>query len=44
MKEQLEKTATELGWDIQVYINYTNFSLLPHMGPDFYEMGYVIHT
>jgi len=44
MKEQLEKTATELGWDVQVHINYTNFSLLPHMGPDFYEMGYVIHT
>lgn len=44
MKEQLEKTAIELGWDIQIHINYTNFSLLPHMGPDFYEMGYVIHT
>lgn len=44
MKKLLEKTAEELHWDIEVYINYTNFSLLPHMGPDFYEMGYVIHT
>ncbi len=44
MKEVLEKTAKELNWDLQVDINYSNFSLLPHMGPDFYEMGYVIGT
>jgi len=44
MKDILEKTAKELSWDIQVDINYTNFSLIPHMGPDFYEMGYVIGT
>ncbi|MCD6447199.1 MAG: DegV family EDD domain-containing protein [Candidatus Marinimicrobia bacterium] len=44
MKDILEKTAEELNWDIQVDINYTNFSLIPHMGPDFYEMGYVIGT
>ncbi|MBW6458551.1 MAG: DegV family EDD domain-containing protein, partial [FCB group bacterium] len=42
MKNLLEKTAAELGWDLHVDINYSNFSLLPHMGPDFYEMGYVI--
>jgi len=44
MKDVLEKTAEELNWDIQIDINYSNFSLLPHMGPDFYEMGYVIGT
>ena len=44
MKAQLEKVAEELAWEIEVHIHYTNFSLLPHMGPDFYEMGYVIHT
>ncbi|MEA2078082.1 MAG: DegV family protein [Candidatus Marinimicrobia bacterium] len=44
MKELLEKAAEELNWDLQVDINYTNFSLIPHMGPDFYEMGYVIGT
>lgn len=44
MKEILEKTAKELNWKLQVDINYTNFSLIPHMGPDFYEMGYVIGT
>ena len=44
MKDILEKTAKELNWDIQVDINYTSFSLIPHMGPDFYEMGYVIGT
>lgn len=44
MKTLLEKAAEELEWEIVVYINYTSFSLMPHMGPDFYEMGYVIHT
>lgn len=44
MKEQLQKTAEKLGWKMEVYIHFTNFSLIPHMGPDFYEMGYVIHT
>ncbi len=44
MKELLMNTAEDLNYDIEVYINYSNFSLLPHMGPDFYEMGYVVHT
>jgi DegV family protein with EDD domain len=44
MKELLQSAAEDDGWDIEIYINYSNFSLLPHMGPDFYEMGYVIHT
>ncbi len=44
MKAQLERASEELGWDTKVYIHHSNFSLLPHMGPDFYEMGYVIHT
>lgn len=44
MKELLYSAAEELGWHLEVYINLTVFSLLPHMGPDFYEMGYVIHT
>jgi len=44
MKEVLYSAAEELGWHLEVYIHLTNFSLLPHMGPDFYEMGYVIHT
>jgi len=44
MEQLLMKTAEDLNYDIEVHINYSNFSLLPHMGPDFYEMGYVIHT
>ena len=44
MKGLLEKAAAELKWDLHVEINYSNFALLPHMGPDFYEMGYVIGT
>jgi DegV family protein with EDD domain len=44
MKNLLERTAGELSWNLHVDINYSNFSLLPHMGPDFYEMGYVIGT
>ncbi len=44
MKELLLRTAEESGWEVEVHINYTNFSLIPHMGPDFYEMGYVIGT
>ncbi len=44
MKDLLEKTANELTWNLHIEINYTGFALLPHMGPDFYEMGYVIGT
>jgi len=44
MKELLLRVAEESGWEVEVNINYTNFSLIPHMGPDFYEMGYVIGT
>ena len=44
MQELLNSAAEEQGWHLEVYIHLTNFSLLPHMGPDFYEMGYVIHT
>ena len=44
MKELLLSAAEDNGWDVEIYINFSNFSLLPHMGPDFYEMGYVIHT
>ncbi|MFA6617539.1 MAG: DegV family protein [Candidatus Neomarinimicrobiota bacterium] len=44
MEQALEKAAEDFGWKIEVHIHFTNFSLIPHMGPDFYEMGYVIHT
>ena len=44
MKELLYAATEELGWHLEVYIHLSSFSLLPHMGPDFYEMGYVIHT
>ncbi len=44
MKDLLEKTAGELGWRLHIEIHYSSFPLLPHMGPDFYEMGYVIGT
>ncbi|MCK4814101.1 MAG: DegV family EDD domain-containing protein [Candidatus Marinimicrobia bacterium] len=44
LKKMLEAAAEELGWDVHIEINYASFALLPHMGPDFYEMGYVIGT
>ena len=44
LKDLLYQAAEKYGWDIRVDINFSNFSLLPHMGPDFYEMGYVIGT
>lgn len=44
MEKLLQDAGKNYGWDVEVAINYSNFSLLPHMGPDFYEMGYVIHT
>ena len=44
MKKLLETTAEELGWDLYFELNYSNFAHMPHLGPDYFEMGYVIGT
>lgn len=44
MKKKLEDAAAEFGWDLYVEINYSNFAHMPHLGPDYFEMGYVIGT
>jgi DegV family protein with EDD domain len=44
MKNKLEEAAKELGWDLYVEINYSTFAHMPHLGPDYFEMGYVIGT
>ncbi len=44
MKGKLEEAAEEAGWDLYVEINYSTFAHMPHLGPDYFEMGYVIGT
>lgn len=40
LKERLES----LDIPIKIEIHYTNFSNMPHAGPDFYDIGYTIHN
>lgn len=44
MKKLLESAADELDWDLFFELNYSNFAHMPHLGPDYFEMGYVIGT
>lgn len=44
MKNLFEAAAEELGWDLYFEMNYSNFAHMPHLGPDYFEMGYVIGT
>lgn len=44
MKKLFENAAEELGWDLYFELNYSNFAHMPHLGPDYFEMGYVIGT
>ena len=44
MKKLLEKAAEENGWELYFELNYSNFAHMPHLGPDYFEMGYVIGT
>ena len=44
MKKLLETAAEELEWDLYFELNYSNFAHMPHLGPDFFDMGYVIGT
>jgi len=44
MKKIFEDAAEELGWDLYFELNYSNFAHMPHLGPDYFEMGYVIGT
>lgn len=37
-----KKLVEEQTWEASIEIHYTNHSNLPHEGPDFYEIGYVI--
>jgi DegV family protein with EDD domain len=45
--EHLKILVTTLGENIGIYtdieIHYTNHSNMPHAGPDFYDIGYIVH-
>jgi hypothetical protein len=41
--EQLRSMILEKGWDASVEIHYTNHSNMPHEGPDFYDIGYIVY-
>ncbi len=41
--EDLKRQVESLGVDTRVEIHYTNHSNMAHIGPDFYDIGYVIY-
>lgn len=41
--QQLKNMILETGWDASVEIHYTNHSNMPHEGPDFYDIGYIVY-
>jgi DegV family protein with EDD domain len=41
--EHLRSAILESGWDAEVEIHYSNHSNMPHEGPDFYDLGYIVH-
>jgi DegV family protein with EDD domain len=41
--EHLRSMILARGWDASVEIHYTNHSNMPHEGPDFYDVGYIVY-
>ena len=41
--EQLRDMILGMGWEASVEIHYTNHSNMPHEGPDFYDIGYIVY-
>ncbi len=39
----LKELIMEQGWAAEVEVVYSNHSNMPHAGPDFYDIGYVVH-
>lgn len=42
--QHLKELIESKGWDASIEICYTNHSNMPHVGPDFYDVGYIVHT
>ena len=40
--EKLKSEVLKLGGDIEVVLYGTNHSNLPHAGPDFFDIGYML--
>lgn len=41
--EHLKGLILDRGWDASIEIHYTNHSNMPHEGPDFYDIGYIVY-
>ncbi len=41
--EHLEGLILDKGWEASIEIHYTNHSNMPHEGPDFYDLGYIVY-
>ncbi len=41
--DHFKKMIEDHGWETSFEINYTNYTNMPHMGPDFYDVGYIVH-
>jgi len=42
--EHLRKAVEDLGYDCSITVSYTNHSNMPHAGPDFYDIGYIVRN
>lgn len=42
--EQLKNMILQKEWEASVEIHYTNHSNMPHEGPDFYDIGYIVYA
>jgi len=40
---QLKNLLESGKWESDIQVNYTNFSSMPHTGPDFYDIGYTVY-
>ncbi len=40
--EHLRASISALGYDATITVAYTNHSNMPHAGPDFYDIGYIV--
>ncbi|MBN1335894.1 MAG: DegV family EDD domain-containing protein [Deltaproteobacteria bacterium] len=40
--EHLRASIADLGYDASITVTYSNHSNMPHAGPDFYDVGYIV--
>jgi DegV family protein with EDD domain len=41
--QHLKDLIESQGWDASMEIHYSNYTCMPHQGPDFYDLGYITY-